>query len=87
MDRLRLFATAYLIRPFSSLLFGYCSDRFGRKPPMILAMALMGVATLMIGLLPSYTEIGLLSPILGFYENPPGKPTPIAGRSSHKNRT
>lgn len=59
-----LFAIAYLIRPFSSLLFGYCSDRFGRKPPMIFAMALMGVATLMIGLLPIYAEIGLLSPIL-----------------------
>lgn len=59
-----LFATAYLIRPFSSLLFGYFSDRFGRKPPMIFAMALMGVATLIIGLLPIYAEIGLLSPIL-----------------------
>ena len=59
-----LFATAYLIRPLSSLLFGYFSDRFGRKPPMIIAMILMGVATLTIGLLPVYAEIGLLAPIL-----------------------
>lgn len=59
-----LFATAYLIRPISSLMFGYFSDRIGRKPPMIIAMVLMGLSTLLIGTLPTYTEIELLSPIL-----------------------
>lgn len=59
-----LFASAYLIRPVSSLMFGYFSDRIGRKPPMIIAMVLMGLSTLLIGMLPTYNEIGLLSPIL-----------------------
>lgn len=59
-----LFATAYLVRPLSSLCFGYFSDKIGRKPPMIIAMVLMGIATLIIGILPTYDKIGLLSPLL-----------------------
>ena len=59
-----LFATAYLARPIASLYFGYLSDRIGRKPPMIIAMVLMGLATLFIGMLPTYQEIGFISPIL-----------------------
>ncbi len=59
-----LFATAYFFRPLGALLFGYFSDRLGRKPPMIFAILLMGVATLGMGTLPTYASVGMLAPAL-----------------------
>jgi MFS family permease len=57
-------ATGYLARPLGGALFGHYGDRIGRKRMLILTMALMGVASVLIGLLPTYEQIGALAPVL-----------------------
>ena len=58
------FAVAFLARPLGGILFGWIGDTIGRKAALSLALWLMAGATFGIGLLPSYTQIGFLSPIL-----------------------
>jgi MFS family permease len=57
-------ATGYLARPLGGALFGHYGDRIGRKRMLILTMGLMGVASVLIGVLPTYDQIGALAPIL-----------------------
>jgi MFS family permease len=57
-------ATGYLARPLGGALFGHFGDRIGRKRMLILTMGLMGVASMLIGLLPTYEQIGALAPVL-----------------------
>jgi MFS family permease len=57
-------ATGYFARPLGGLLFGHFGDRIGRKKMLIWSMALMGVGSTLIGLLPTYAQIGALAPIL-----------------------
>ena len=57
-------ATGYLARPLGGALFGHFGDRIGRKRMLILTMALMGVASVLIGVLPSYATIGVWAPVL-----------------------
>src|SRR5918997_892091 len=57
-------ATGYLARPLGGALFGHYGDRLGRKRMLILTMGLMGVASVLIGLLPTYEQIGVLAPVL-----------------------
>jgi MFS family permease len=58
------FAAGFLIRPFGGLLFGHFGDRIGRKPLLVLTLMIMGVATFLIGFLPTYERIGIWAPIL-----------------------
>jgi MHS family shikimate/dehydroshikimate transporter-like MFS transporter len=58
------FAAGFLIRPFGGLLFGHFGDRIGRKPLLVLTLMIMGVATCLIGVLPTYDTIGIWAPIL-----------------------
>ncbi len=58
------FAVGYLARPLGALIFGHLGDRVGRKTMLILTMIIMGAATFLIGLLPTYTQAGLWAPIL-----------------------
>jgi MFS family permease len=58
------FAAGFLIRPFGGLLFGHFGDRIGRKPLLVLTLMIMGVATFLIGLLPTYAQVGIWAPIL-----------------------
>lgn len=58
------FAAGFLIRPFGGLLFGHFGDRIGRKPLLVLTLMIMGVATFLIGLLPTYDQVGIWAPIL-----------------------
>jgi MFS family permease len=58
------FAAGFLIRPFGGLLFGHFGDRIGRKPLLVLTLMIMGGATFLIGLLPTYDQIGLWAPVL-----------------------
>ena len=58
------FAAGFLIRPFGGLLFGHFGDRIGRKPLLVLTLMIMGLATFLIGLLPTYDQIGTWAPIL-----------------------
>ena len=57
-------ATGYLARPLGGALFGHFGDRIGRKRMLILTMALMGLASVLIGVLPSYGTIGAWAPVL-----------------------
>jgi MFS family permease len=58
------FAIGFLARPLGAVLFGHFGDRAGRKPVLLSAMLLMGGATTLVGLMPSYDTIGELAPIL-----------------------
>lgn len=55
---------AYLVRPVGSLLWGWIGDRKGRRSVLTTTVALMGVATLGMGLLPTYGSIGFAAPVL-----------------------
>jgi len=57
-------ATGYLARPLGGILFGHFGDRLGRKRMLIVTMSMMGVASVLIGLLPTYAQIGSLAPVL-----------------------
>src|SRR5262252_3202989 len=58
------FGVGFFARPFGGLVFGHFGDRVGRKPMLVLTLLLVGVATVLIGLIPSYASIGILAPIL-----------------------
>lgn len=53
-----IFGTSYLMRPLGAMVFGTIGDRYGRKPALMFSMLLMGIATMTIGILPSYSSIG-----------------------------
>ncbi|MFC4499357.1 MULTISPECIES: MFS transporter [Streptomyces] len=58
------FAAAFLARPLGVVLFGTIGDRLGRRRALVLSLMLMGVATVGVGLLPTYETAGLLAPVL-----------------------
>ncbi|UMO99955.1 MFS transporter [Amycolatopsis sp. EV170708-02-1] len=57
------FATGYLARPLGGVLFGHFGDRLGRKRMLVMTMTLMGVSSFLIGLLPTYGQIGAAAPL------------------------
>jgi MFS family permease len=57
-------ATGYLARPVGAAIFGHYGDRIGRKQALIVTMSIMGVVSVLIGLLPGYASIGIWAPIL-----------------------
>ena len=59
-----VFGVGFLGRPIGSLVLGAVGDRIGRRALLVLSIALMGGATLLIGLLPTYASIGVAAPIL-----------------------
>src|SRR5262245_33508988 len=61
---LATFAIAFLARPIGSALFGHFGDRVGRKTTLVAALLTMGLSTVTIGLLPTYSAIGLAAPLL-----------------------
>jgi MHS family shikimate/dehydroshikimate transporter-like MFS transporter len=58
------FAVGFLARPFGGVLFGHFGDRVGRKSMLVLTLMVMGVATVLIGLVPTYAQIGLWAPAI-----------------------
>ncbi|CAE7149183.1 abaF [Symbiodinium necroappetens] len=58
------FAVGFLARPIGGIIFGHYGDRVGRKAALVTALMMMGVATTLIGLLPTYATIGALAPVL-----------------------
>lgn len=58
------FGVAYVVRPLGAVLWGHIGDRYGRRLALVLTIALMGVSTFCIGLLPAYDAIGWAAPVL-----------------------
>jgi MFS family permease len=61
---LGLFAAGFAFRPLGALIFGVVGDRLGRKGAFLVTVSLMGAATFLIGLLPTYAQAGTLGPTL-----------------------
>ncbi len=58
------FAVGFIARPVGGLIFGHFGDRVGRKHTLVVALMMMGTATTLIGLLPTYATIGIAAPLL-----------------------
>ena len=58
------FAVGFLARPLGGLVFGHYGDKLGRKAMLVLTLLIMGVATFLVGCLPSYETIGVAAPVL-----------------------
>jgi len=58
------FAVGFFARPLGGVVIGHYGDRLGRKPALIFTVVLMGLSTVLIGLLPTYEQIGVWAPAL-----------------------
>ena len=58
------YAAGFLVRPFGALIFGRIGDLVGRKYTFLVTITVMGTSTFLVGLLPTYANIGWLSPVL-----------------------
>jgi MFS family permease len=58
------FAFGFIARPLGGILFGHFGDRVGRKRTLVIALMMMGIASTLIGLLPTFATIGIAAPIL-----------------------
>ncbi|MGP1907741.1 MFS transporter [Metabacillus sp. JX24] len=58
------FALPFFIRPLGGIIFSHIGDKIGRKKTLVMTLSLMGGATVLIGLLPTYESIGIWAPIL-----------------------
>src|ERR1700691_3423783 len=61
---LAAFAAGFAVRPFGAVVFGRLGDLVGRKHTFLITMSIMGGATFLVGLLPSYAKAGVIAPIL-----------------------
>ncbi|MEK2688344.1 MFS transporter [Bdellovibrio sp. GT3] len=64
LSTLATFATGFIVRPFGALVFGRIGDVVGRKYAFMVTLLIMGLSTTLIGLLPTYDQVGMLAPIL-----------------------
>lgn len=56
------FAVGFFFRPLGSVMFGYIGDKHGRKTALVISMMLMAIPTFLIGLLPTYQQVGIIAP-------------------------
>lgn len=57
------YAVGFFARPLGGILFGHIGDRFGRRPSLVITLLLMGVSTVLVGLLPTYAQAGAWAPM------------------------
>ncbi|GAA3654261.1 MFS transporter [Microbacterium marinilacus] len=58
------FWVGFLMRPIGGMVFGHFGDRLGRKNILVITLVMMGAATTLIGVLPTYAQVGILAPVL-----------------------
>jgi MFS family permease len=58
------FAAGFAVRPFGALLFGRLGDLVGRKHTFLITIVIMGLSTALVGVLPSYAQIGVTAPVI-----------------------
>jgi MFS transporter, MHS family, shikimate and dehydroshikimate transport protein len=58
------YAAGFIARPIGGLLFGHIGDRFGRKSALVTTLLIVGIATFVIGLMPTYGTIGIAAPLI-----------------------
>ncbi len=58
------FAAGFFARPIGGLVFGHYGDKLGRKTMLVTTLVLMGVATFLIGVLPTHAQVGVMAPVL-----------------------
>src|SRR3954470_15067500 len=58
------FAAGFAVRPFGAILFGRVGDLIGRKYTFLFTIVIMGTSTFLVGVLPGYTTMGVLAPVL-----------------------
>lgn len=59
-----VFAAGFVMRPIGAGIFGYIGDRIGRREELFLSVILMAIPTVLLGLMPSYRQIGIVAPLL-----------------------
>lgn len=59
-----VFGAAMIARPIGAVVFGHLGDRRGRKTTLVLSLLIMGVATFLIGVLPTFVQVGVIAPAL-----------------------
>jgi MFS transporter, MHS family, alpha-ketoglutarate permease len=63
MNSAAIFGAAFFFRPIGGYIFGYIADKHGRKRSMMISIVMMCVGSLMVGLLPTHAQVGILAPI------------------------
>lgn len=64
LSSLGTFAAGFIMRPLGGIIFGHLGDKFGRRQALVLAIFLVTIPTFIIGVLPTYMEIGIAAPII-----------------------
>jgi MHS family proline/betaine transporter-like MFS transporter len=64
LSTLALFGVGFVMRPVGAIVFGRLADRHGRRLPLAIAVLIMGVTTVLIGVMPTYAEAGIVAPLL-----------------------
>jgi MFS family permease len=59
-----MFAAGFAVRPFGAIFFGRLGDLIGRKHTFLITIVIMGLSTFIVGILPTYAQIGIAAPII-----------------------